>query len=137
MTTTNDTAAHLMTPGVVTIGADASVADAQRALVAHRVHAVLVVTADGSPVGWATDEGLLCFADRDAELVDVGAAVSGVPVAVDPGTPAYDLIETMRHPDVTRVLVCAAAGRAPLGVVSRTDLLRKALRTPTPSAVHA
>jgi CBS domain-containing protein len=52
--------AEFMTPGCVVISEAASVADAAKAMAAHRVHAVLVVGAsNGTPLGWITHRGLL------------------------------------------------------------------------------
>ena len=50
----------IMRPGVIVLSDDASVVQAQRALLAHNVHAVLVVEdATGRPMGWVTTRGLL------------------------------------------------------------------------------
>ena len=50
----------IMRAGVISVPDDASVRDVQRALVAHRVHAVLVVDArTGEAVGWGTTLGVL------------------------------------------------------------------------------
>ena len=50
----------LMRPGVVTIAEDAPLLHAKRAMVRHRIHAVLVVGKEsGRPLGWVSDHGLL------------------------------------------------------------------------------
>jgi len=55
-----------MRPGVIVISGHASVARAQRALLAHGVHAILVLDDDGGrPLGWVTSRGLLRWAERD------------------------------------------------------------------------
>ena len=52
--------AEFMTPCCVVISEAASVADAAKAMAAHRIHAVLVVgRRNGTPLGWVTHRGLL------------------------------------------------------------------------------
>ena len=66
-----------MTPGCVVISEAASVADAARAMAAHRVHAVLVVGArNGTPLGWITHRGLLGWVGRDRSLARASEAIT-------------------------------------------------------------
>ena len=55
----------IMRPGVIAVPEDASLRQAQRAMAAHGVHAVLVVGArQGIPLGWVTSHGMMTFPDR-------------------------------------------------------------------------
>ena len=66
-----------MTPGCVVISEAASVADAAKAMAAHRVHAVLVVgSRNGTPLGWVTHRGLLGWIGRDRTLARATEAIT-------------------------------------------------------------
>ena len=56
-----------MRPGVVTVAEDASLLQVQRAMIAHAVHAVLIV-GTGGPVGWITAGGLLPWLGQEPAL---------------------------------------------------------------------
>ena len=85
-----DTAVReVMRPGVIVISGHASVARAQRALLAHGVHAILVLDDDGGrPLGWVTSRGLLRWAERDITLCSARDAVTEPPVAIGPSATA-------------------------------------------------
>jgi CBS domain-containing protein len=114
---------RVMRPGVIVIAEDASVAQAQRALLAHGVHSVLVLSHGGRPLGWATSGGLLAFSDRDTGLLSAGDAVSEAAFALEPSASVREALELMRREAVSRVLVVHAAGSVPEGVVAEHDLL--------------
>jgi predicted transcriptional regulator len=114
---------NVMRPGVVVIAEDASVAQAQRALLAHHVHAVLVIERTGRPLGWATTTGLLGFVERDVVSLSAREAVSEHASTLEPWRPVRDALQAMRHEGVSRILVASSAGRLPEGVVSELDLL--------------
>jgi CBS domain-containing protein len=113
----------VMRPGVIVITEDASVVQAQRALVAHSVHAILVLDRNGRPHGWATSRGLLRFSDRDTALLSARDAVTEAALTLEPSATVGEALELMRRDDVPRVLVAHAIGHVPEGVVSEHDLL--------------
>jgi CBS domain-containing protein len=113
----------VMRPGVIVITEDASVVQAQRALVAHGVHAILVLDRKGRPLGWATSRGLLGFSDRDTGLLSARDAVTEAALTLEPSASVRDALELMRREDVPRVLVAHAIGQMPEGVVAEHDLL--------------
>ena len=114
---------NVMRPGVIVIAEDASVAQAQRALLSHRVHAVLVVERTGRPAGWATTTGLLALVGRDTASVSASEAVTEPVVALEPWQPARKALEAMRTHDARRILVSTGIGHPPEGVVTELDLL--------------
>src|SRR6266540_4101487 len=70
----------VMTPGVVSIVENASLQQVYRAMIAHRVHAILVVgRTQGRPIGWVTARGLLAWIGRDDSLSCARDAVTESP----------------------------------------------------------
>jgi len=121
-----DTAVReVMRPGVIVIAGHASVARAQRALLAHGVHAVLVLDDDGGrPLGWVTSRGLLAWAHRDVALSAARDAVTEPPLAIDPSASAREALDLLEREGATRLLVVHGAYGIPEGVVADVDLLR-------------
>ena len=114
-----------MRPGVVTVAEDASLFQAQRALVAHGVHAVLI-TAAGGPVGWVTAGGLMPWLEKEPALFPARAAISEKVVYIPPGASARDAVQMLADPDVGHLLVSPRTSTSPQGVVSEIDLVRLA-----------
>jgi CBS domain-containing protein len=111
--------AEFMTPGCVVISEAASVADAARAMAAHRVHAVLVV---GARNGWITHRGLLGWVGRDRSLVRATEAITEQVRAI----PAHESVRTALYAlslsGTTRLLVRSRPNSLPEGVLSDFDL---------------
>ena len=121
--------AEFMTPGCVVVSQAASVADAARAMAAHRVHAVLVVGArNGTPLGWVTHRGLLGWIGRDRTLVRASEAITEEVRAI----PAHESLRTALYAlslsGTTRLLVRSKPNALPEGVLSDYDLARAAGR---------
>ncbi len=123
---------HLDTPvrdvmrsGVIVIADDASVQDAQRALVAHGVHSVLVLDhCAGEAHGWITTRGLLPWAEREVGLACAREAVSEPAITIEPSASVRSALETMERASASRLLVARHHSGLPEGVVSDSDLLR-------------
>lgn len=114
----------IMTPGVVSIAEDASLAQVFRAMRAHDVHAVLVVGSEkGRPLGWITDRGLLFWMGVDGALVSARDAITERPRTIEPGAPARDALTALSQPETTHLLVSKADDRLPEGVVSAVNLV--------------
>jgi CBS domain-containing protein len=119
----------VMRPGVIVLSEHASVAQAQRALLAHGVHAILVLEdRTGRPAGWVTSRGLLAWADRDVALACAREAVTEPPVAIEPSASAREALEAIDCTGAARLLVAREGGGLPEGVVSDVDLLREVAR---------
>jgi CBS domain-containing protein len=115
--------AEFMTPGCVVISEAASVADAAKAMAAHRVHAVLVVGArNGTPLGWITHRGLLGWIGRDRKLRRATEAITEQVRAI----PAHESLRTAHYAlsqsATTRLLVRSRPNALPEGVLSDFDL---------------
>jgi CBS domain-containing protein len=119
----------LMTPGVVTLVEDASVRQAFAALVAHHVHAVLVVGHQrGMPLGWVTARGLLPYLDSDDDLLCVRDAISEEPRTIDPAATAREAIVALSSPETSHLLVTPRQSLVPEGVISDLDVAGVAVR---------
>jgi predicted transcriptional regulator len=119
----------IMRPGVIVIADDASVGQAQRALLSHEVHAVLVLERDsGRALGWVTSRGLLPWCDRDTGLANARDAVNEPAVLIEPSATAREAINALETADATRLLVARSAGSLPEGVIADVDLLRLVAR---------
>ena len=106
--------AEFMTPGCVVISEAASVADAAKAMAAHRVHAVLVVGArNGTPLGWITHRGLLGWIGRDRKLRRATEAITEQVRAI----PAHESLRmahyALSQSGTTRLLVRSRHSRQP------------------------
>src|SRR6476661_2292096 len=92
-----------MRPGVIVLSDDAFVLQGQRSLIAHGVHAVLVIERfSGRPVGWATSRGLLSRCDRDTSLASVPRAVTEPAVVTAPSASAREALDTLEREGATR-----------------------------------
>jgi CBS domain-containing protein len=119
----------IMRPGVIALSDDASVLQAQRSLIAHGVHAVLVLERfSGRPVGWVTSRGLLRWCDRDASRASVPSAVTEPAVTIAPSASAREALDTLDREGATRLLVSRQRDGLPEGVVADMDLLRLVAR---------
>lgn len=115
---------HVMTPGVVSIVEDAALVQVYRALVAHRVHAVLVLgSRTGHPLGWVTAHGLLAWVERDPSLAVARDAITEAPTTISPSATARDALMALSQPMTQQLLVTAAPDRLPEGVVTALDLI--------------
>jgi CBS domain-containing protein len=120
---------EIMRPGVVTIGENASLLQAKRAMVRHGVHAVLVVgTTSGLPLGWVSADGLLGWLERDLNALPAARAVTEPPVFVEPDAIARVALEQLEKPGVSHLLVGPADGGIAQGVVAPMDLIELVTR---------
>jgi CBS domain-containing protein len=114
----------IMRPGVVCMSADASLLQAERALVRHGVHAILILERSGArPIGWVTDRGLLSWLDHDLALIPAGQAITEPATFIEPGANAREALQRLSAPGVSHLVVSRVPGEAPQGVVSAMDLV--------------
>jgi CBS domain-containing protein len=117
----------IMRAGVISVPSDASIRQVQRALVSHRVHAVLVLDAQtGGPAGWATPRGVLEHMLADTALMPAYAAVTEPAESIEPAASAEDALRRMLATGCSRLLVRRDAVSPPEGVVSEMDLVELA-----------
>src|SRR5215207_3827561 len=114
---------EFMTPGCVVVSQAASVADAARAMAAHRVHAVLVVgSRKGTPLGWVTHRGLLAWVGQDSSRSRVTEAITEEVRAIRADEPIRTALYALSVAGTTRLLVRSRPDQLPEGVLSDFDL---------------
>jgi CBS domain-containing protein len=119
----------VMTPGVVTISENASLRRVYRALVAHGVHAVLVVGhSTGKPLGWVTARGLLSWLTREDTMASVRDAITHEPASIQPGATVREALTALEQPGVSQLIVAERPEVTPEGVVSDLDVIALAAR---------
>ena len=113
-----------MRPGVITVSEDASLRQAERAMVQHRVHAILLLgRTDGRPIGWVTTRGMLRWLDDDLGLVPARKGVTESPTYISPSATAHEAVAALESSGVTHLLVARAADETPQGVVADIDVI--------------
>jgi CBS domain-containing protein len=113
-----------MTPGVVAVPEDASVEEVARALVAHGVHAILVVSPEGgTPVGWVTAEGLRHWLSADRRGSMAKEAITETVAGIEPGATVTAALYALSMPGVSRLVVRHRGTGFPVGVVTDFDLV--------------
>ena len=118
-----------MTPGCVVISEAASVAEAAKAMAAHRVHAILVVGArNGTPLGWITHRGLLGWVGRDRTLARATEAITEQVRAIRAHESLRTALYALSLSGTTRLLVRTKPNALPEGVLSDFDLAMAAGR---------
>jgi CBS domain-containing protein len=146
---------NVMTTSVVGVDPTASIADAARLMLGHKISGLPVMTAAGELVGMVSEgdflrraelgtdqhlSGLLRFLESSARQAEtyvhthgrtVGEVMTTEPVTVTPDTALEDAVDTMLRRHVKRLPV-VENGKI-VGIVSRSDLMR-ALLDALPSA---
>jgi CBS domain-containing protein len=113
----------LMSPGVIAISERASLNEVYAALATNRIHAILVMDEDErKPLGWATADGLLGFAERDTSLLCARDAITQDPMTVEYGSTARDAIQLLSRADTTHLIVVRGGDGFPVGTISELDL---------------
>lgn len=114
-----------MRPGVVTVSEDASLRQAQRAMISHGIRAVLVTARQrGRPLGWVTAQGIVERLHQDLGLVPASAAVTETATTIEPGATAADAAQLLGDPNITHLLVSRTPDGPAQGVISDLDLIR-------------
>jgi len=113
-----------MRPGVIAVSEDASLRQAERAMVRHGVHAILVLgRTNGLPLGWVTSRGMLQWISHDLGLIPVSQAVIEAPTYIEPGATAQEAVQALSGAGVSHLLVTRVPGQTPQGVVSDLDVI--------------
>lgn len=120
---------EIMSPGVISVVEDASLRQVYRALVVHRVHAMLVLSlTDGRPLGWVTAKGLLGWIGADDTMRPARDAITEEAITIGPSATAAEAVALLGRPDTSRLLVQRGPGVLPEGVVTEMDLVALQLR---------
>ena len=115
---------EFMRPGVIAVSDDASLRQAERAMVRHGVHAILLLgRTTGKPVGWVTTRGMLKWLNHDLGLVPASQGITEPPTYIDASATAQEAVDALSAPGVSHLLVSRAAGETPQGVVADIDVV--------------
>ena len=115
-------AGEVMTPGVVALPVTAPLDQAARAMAAHRVHGLLVVSSEGRPRGWVTSD-LVMQHIGNAHLLDWAVDAIGQEfVAVRPSASVREVMGKLGESGVSRVAVQERAQEMPQGVITDLDI---------------
>ena len=115
---------EFMRPGVIAVSEDASLRQAERAMMRHGVHAILVLgRTTGQPVGWVTTRGMLQWLNHDLGLVPASQGVTETPTYIEPSATAHEAVKALSGPGVSHLLVSRAPGETPQGVVADVDVI--------------
>jgi CBS domain-containing protein len=115
----------VMTPGVVSIPADAPIRRVHETMLAHGTHAVLVVDREtGGPVGWVTARGLLRWAACVGTVTTAKQAISEPARTISPRASVREALAMLLDEDVSHLLVAHPRSRMPEGVVAEIDIVR-------------
>ena len=114
---------EFMRPGVITVSDDASLGQAEHAMVRHGVHAILLIGRDRRPMGWVTTRGMLRWLNHDLALVPASQGVTEPPTYIEPSATAQDAVKALSEPEVSHLLVARAPGDTPQGVVADIDVI--------------
>ena len=115
----------IMTPGVVSIPSDASMRRVHETMLAHALHAVLVVDREtGQPIGWVTARGLLRWAGHVGTVHTAKQAICEAVHAVSPSAPTSDAIDMLLSAEVSHLVVGRGGAAMPEGVVADIDVVR-------------
>ena len=121
----NQEVREVMTPGVVSVPGDASLRQVQGALVAHAVHAVLVLDRkSGAPLGWVSAAGLLRWAVEPTIHATAQQAICEPLHTISPSAHLREAIDILLEPGVSHVLVAHKGSASGEGVVSDIDVVR-------------
>src|SRR5689334_8542520 len=115
----------IMTTGVVSLPATAPLRSVHEAMVAHHLHAVLIVEPDdGKPCGWITTRGLLAWAGRVGSVRSARSAINEPVRWLRPQASLREAAKLVVAAGVSHILVAEREGSAPLGVVGDADIVR-------------
>lgn len=127
------TVREIMTRSIVTIGPEATIAEAIDLLLARRVSGLPVVDADGCLVGIITEFALLALAyDENLSNQTVGEHMTNSVITVDADDPVSKVADLCIVHRVRRLPVLE--GRQLAGLVSRIDVIAS-IQAETPVAV--
>jgi len=142
MTQKSDSALNvsdLMTPDPIVIGGDEPLADAARLFDQHGIHGLPVVAADGSLIGVISQTDMIRA--RTTEQLWAGwrglrvrHLMTSPPLTIGADASLSDAAARLEANGVHRLVVLAADGRSPAGILSSSDIVRGMLREGGPDA---
>jgi len=111
-----------MNPGTLTCGADDSLQDVAAIMANHRVHAVVITTANADrPAGVVSDLDVVAAVASGADCsAHQAAATEALTISAD--EPLRDAAQLMSEHGVSHLVVVDSSGGSPVGVLSTLDI---------------
>jgi CBS domain-containing protein len=119
----------LMTPDPIVIGGDEPLADAARLFDQHRIHGLPVVDPNGALIGVISQTDMIRV--RTTEQLWAGwrglrvrHLMTSPPLTIGADASVSDAAARLEANGVHRLVVLAADGRSPAGILSSSDIVR-------------
>jgi CBS domain-containing protein len=114
----------VMSPGIIVVAGDTTVAACAAIMYERRTHAVLVVDdRSREPLGWVFHRDVLRHLRSDPLTTVAADVVSAEPAYIDPEATVDEAAERMVQENITHLLVGKSPDRIPEGVISSWDLV--------------
>jgi CBS domain-containing protein len=114
----------VMSPGIIVVASDTTVAACAAIMYERRTHAVLVVDdRSREPLGWVFHRDVLRHLRSDPLTTVAADVVSAEPAYIDPEATVDEAAERMVQENITHLLVGKSPDRIPEGVISSWDLV--------------
>ena len=119
-----DTVADVMSHGLVSCREGTTVGQAARVMTERQVRALVVVRADGRPLGVVTGTDLLPLVATDGRDLAV-AELMHAPITIGPGASLREAADLMLEHEIHRLVVVDPGDpdAVPLGIVATTDIV--------------
>jgi len=119
-----DTVADVMSHGLVSCRESTTVGQAARVMTERQVRALVVVRADGRPLGVVTGTDLLPLVGTDGRDLAV-AGLMHAPITIGPAASLREAADLMLEHEIHRLIVVDPVDpdAVPLGVVATTDIV--------------
>jgi CBS domain-containing protein len=114
----------VMSPGIIVVSGDATVAACAAAMSERRTHAVLIVDPGSrEPLGWVMHRDVLHHLRRDPYTTRAADVVSAEATWIHPEEPVENAADRMVDEEISHMLVGHGTGTLPEGVLSSWDLV--------------
>lgn len=118
------TVREVMSPGIIVISSETTVAACAASMFERRTHAVLVVDQrTREPTGWVFHQDVLRYLRSDPLTTMAGDVVSADAAYIDPEATVDEAAQRMVEDNITHLLVGKSPGQLPEGVLSSWDLV--------------
>jgi CBS domain-containing protein len=124
MTPSETPVRSVMSPGIIVLSGEATVAACAAAMSERRTHAVLIIDpGTREPLGWVKHKDVLHHLRRDPYTTRAADVVSAEATWIHPEETVEAAAERMVADDISHILVGHGTGTLPEGVLSSWDLV--------------
>ena len=114
----------IMSPGIIVLSGDATVADCAAAMAEHHTHAVLIIDPkEREPLGWVKHKDVLHHLRQDPLTTRANDVVAAEAAWIHPEETVEAAADRMVAEDISHMLVGHGQGTLPEGVLSSWDLV--------------